>query len=129
MHYRPTSGRVVCRRHRLSILCAIRRWLSFDSRQKAVLQSTNKTRQSPMLIIYHPSILFSVVLGYFFLVYPFSALSSLGVLLLFSSHARTSSIVFFPIYPTFPDLLRELCPCLYTTYIVNIIKPERIMAF
>ena len=30
-------------------LCAIRRWLSFDSRQKAVLQSTNKTRQpSPL---------------------------------------------------------------------------------
>ena len=41
MHYRSTSGRVVCRRRRLSILCAIRRWPSFDSRQ----QSTNKTRQ------------------------------------------------------------------------------------
>ena len=45
MHYRSTSGRVVCRRRRLPILCAIRRWPSFDSRQKAVLQSTNKTRQ------------------------------------------------------------------------------------
>ena len=28
-----------------TILWAIRRWPSFDSRQKAVLQSTNKTRQ------------------------------------------------------------------------------------
>ena len=36
---------MVCRRRRLSILCAIRRWPSFDSRQKAVLQSNNKTRQ------------------------------------------------------------------------------------
>ena len=27
----------------LSILCEIRRWPSFDSRQKAVLQSNNKT--------------------------------------------------------------------------------------
>ena len=39
MHYPSTSGRVVWRRRRLSILCAIRRWPSFDSRQKAVLQS------------------------------------------------------------------------------------------
>ena len=45
VHYRSTSGRVVCRRRRLSIHCAIRRWPSFDSRQKAVLQSNNKTRQ------------------------------------------------------------------------------------
>ena len=30
-------------RRRLHIICAIRRWPSFDSRQKAVLQSTNKT--------------------------------------------------------------------------------------
>ena len=40
-----TLPAVWSRRRRLSILCAIRRWPSFDSRQKAVLQSNNKTRQ------------------------------------------------------------------------------------